>query len=166
MKKEPSNKEEMGFLEKNQLWFNKISIVLLTLSLILSTLVAVGVLPLENAPNTQAYETIERTDEHEIYEIVVYNFGKIAHNLKIVVSFPNNCSLSEIHEFGGELVKKNETINMKLGEYSVLFSSIQEGESVGLKFKFTNPDFINNKNLIITPWINIWTEEEGKVQII
>jgi hypothetical protein len=167
VKKKKKNNGKLSIFEKNQVWYNKITACLLAISLFLSVLVAIGILPITSKPHTIAYETITRDGNEEIYQILVYNFGKIGHNLRIEIEFPSNTTFSKIEETGSRLTKLNENIDPSYHYYNVVYSSIQEGESIGIRMIITNSDLKNDDSVLITPsFLGLWTDEEGQIKII
>jgi len=167
VKKSQEKSKKLTFLEKNQVWYNRVTAGLLAVSFILSVFLAVGILPITNKPHTIAYETIIRNGNDESFQVLIYNFGKIGHNLRIEIEFPSNTTFSKLEYMGSTLTKSNENVDPSYHYYNVEYSSIQEGESIGIRMNLQNSDMKNNQLLLIKPsFIGIWTDEEGQIKII
>ena len=167
MKEKKDNENELGLFEKKQNKHNKIATLFIALSFGLSLVAAFGILPIKESPDILAFETIAREGSKELYQISIFNKGKIGHKLRVELSFPLNTSIDSTFNFGGETQIVNETFGQGKHEYTIIYSEIQENENIVIRLLLKNSDFDNNENLKINPLtVYLWNEEEGKIEII
>lgn len=162
--KKEENNNGLNLYQQKQIKLETITCVFLGVLLIFNVLFTTGILPLKESPDSTAFEIISRKGYNELYQLTIHNRGKIAHNLRVEISFPINTTLISRFNYGGKL--SNESFEVGSREYDVEYSEIQEEEIITIRLVLKNDDFNEDETLIIEPnEVNIWNVEEGIIEI-